>query len=179
MIKIEITDIGLDIIKDKNRVSTITFPPSYLVWAFSKNITKTKPLIIPKEENEIFYSNLEWFMNQSYIFKGVNSKYNKKTDNEFVWLSDSMFMSGTDETPRLSIRKIEDSFIINYSNPLLERNNISHGAVIAFAPAGHGQYAKNIETGNSLQDDFIMVYRSTLENRKIIEDKNVQKKLDR
>ena len=90
-----------------------------------------------------------------------------------------MFMSGTDETPRLSIRKIEDSFIINYSNPLLERNKISHGAVIAFAPAGHGQYAKNIETGNSLQDDFIMVYRSTLENRKIIEDKNVQKKLDR
>ena len=173
---IKSTDIGLDIIKDnRERVSTISCPPSYLVWAFSKDITEKEPLIISKEENEVFYSNLEWFMNQSYIFAGDNSKYNKKTDNELVWLSDSMPLFGLDETPRLNIKKSEDSFVISYNNPYYEKNNINRGIIIAFAPLGNGQYAKNIETKANLQDDFIMMYKSTLENKKIVEEKAFQK----
>ena len=177
MTKIERTDIGIDILEDENKVSTIIYPPSYLVWGFSKDITEKEPLIILKEENEVFYSNLEWFMNQTYIFDGDHSKYNKKTDNEFIWLSDSMSMFGPEETPRLSIKKVEDSFIINYSNPYYEKNNISRGALIAFAPLGNGKYAKNIETKANLQDDFVMMYKATLENKKITKDKNVQKQL--
>ena len=176
MIEVKTNDIGIDIIKDnRERVSTMTCPPSYLVWAFSQEIDKSNPLIILKEENEVFYSNLEWFMNQSYIFDTNNSKYNKKTADEFIWLSDSMVMFGPDETPRLSIKKVEDSFIINYSNPYYEKNNIVRGAIIAFASLGTGQYAKNIKTKTNLQDDLIKMYKSTLENKKIIEEKAFQK----
>lgn len=172
MITLKFNDIGIDMIKDnRERVSTMSCPPSYLVWAFSKDITEEEPLIISREENEVFYSNLEWFMNQSYVFEGDNSKYNKKTDDEFVWLSDSMDLFGLDETPRLSIKKMGDNFIISYNNPYFEKNNISRGVVIAFSPLGNGQYAKNIETKTNLQDDFIMMYKATLENKKINKEK--------
>lgn len=49
---------------------------------------------------------------------------------------------------------------------IIDRKNKSH--VIGFSPLGNGRYVKNIETGLTLQDDFVQqVYQKLLKNEKV------------
>ena len=51
---------------------------------------------------------------------------------------------------------------------IIDRGTKSH--VIGFSPLGNGKYTKNIESGLTLQDDFvIMVYQKLLKREKIKE----------
>ena len=51
---------------------------------------------------------------------------------------------------------------------IIDRKNKSH--VIVFSPIGNGKYTKNIESGSTLQDDFvIMVYQELLKKENVKE----------
>ena len=150
-------------------ISKLYFIPSYFIWEFSSDISKNNPIILSKDDNEFFYKNLEWLMKQEYLFP---HKYSIKLQNKLIWLSEHCFdledEYERDITSRLIIEKMENFFVIYFSKPFIEKNNLpNNGASISFAPAGNGYLTKNIITGTSLQDDIINLFYHTLNNKKI------------
>jgi len=154
----------IEIKKEKKIISMLHFVPSYFVWEFLCDDSFNNFIII-KPEDGVFYDNIAWLMEQNYTF---SHPYSSKTDNMLIWLSEHCF-NIEDEfqrsiTPRLIIERVNDNFAIYYSIPKAEYNR---NAIISFAPAGNGFYAKNNKTNLNLQDDMIQVFFNTLESKKI------------
>ena len=163
---------------DELIISKLYFIPSYFIWEFSSNVSVNNPVILTKEDNDAFYSNLNWLMNQSYSFP---HNYSFKSDDKLIWFSEHCFNIEDEmecnQTPRLIIERADDSFIIYYSIPFIEQNNLpNRGASISFAPAGNGYLSRNLKTGYTLQDDLINVFYNTLNNHKIVSNKMLIKK---
>ena len=159
-------------------VSKLYFVPSYFVWTFSYQITKENPIVLSKEDDNIFYENLEWLMHESYSFP---HNYSHKTPDKLIWLSEHCFNLQDeyelDITPRLIIEKKEDKFHIYFERPFTKKYNIpNNSASISFAPAGNGFLSKNNSTGTTFQDDLITVFYYTLNNQKINNNKIKKKK---
>lgn len=134
-------------------------------------ISTDDKIVITKELDPYFYEYLSKFMENRYLF---DNDINKKTDTQLVWLSDQ---SGDLSNPnvtnlinRLVIEKDDDKFLISYHNPFFQLMGIKKAShFIAFSPGGNGNYSKNIETGQTLQTEFALMFRNILIKKKIEE----------
>lgn len=133
---------------------------------------ETSEKIIINEDDEL-YSLLEDFMSQKYQF-GNEYLQSSKTDNKLIWYSDCYYNPDDEYSVAnvscLNIEKVDNHYEIWATKELdkmLNRKTKCYG--ICFSPCGNGQYTKNIETGLTLQDDFvIMVYAKLRTKNKLL-----------
>lgn len=119
----------------------------------------TTPIVLSESNDEFLYSYLQEIMDSKYDF---SNKFSRKKDNEIIWFSDQYCdLENENEITkinRLIIRKEENKFILSVYNPFFEKNRIRRSySLIALSPAGNGSYNRNIMTGTSFQDDFIVL----------------------
>ena len=147
----------------------IDYPTDECIWYFSDSneITVTDYM-------ELFEL-IKQLMLQQYIFNDDEVLKSYKNNNKLVWYSDC-FYNPDDEWSRnsvsyLTIEYIDGIFKIKCTKPIdemINRKDKSH--VIGFSPLGNGKYAKNIESGLTLQDDFVInVYQELLKKKKVKE----------
>ena len=139
------------------------------IWYFNNSdvITITKDMDL--------FELLKNIISQQYDFNNNEVLKSYKKNNKLVWYSDCYY-NPDDEWSRnsvsyLTIEYLDDIFTLKCTKPLdqiIERKNRSH--VIAFSPLGNGKYTRNIESGLTLQDDFVtMVYQKLLGKEKVKE----------
>lgn len=147
----------------------IDYPNDECIWYFSDSneitITGDMELFVP----------IKQLMSQQYIFNDMETLKNYKDNNKLVWYSDCYY-NPDDEWNRnsvsyLFIEYIDDIFKIKCIKPLdemINRNDKSH--VIVFTPLSNGKYTKNIKTGLTFQDEFVInVYQKLLQKEKVRE----------
>ena len=150
-------------------VMYIDYPTDECIWYFNNSelITITKDMDL--------FELLKNIISQQYKFDEDEILKSYKSDNKLIWYSDCYF-NPDDEWSRnsvsyLTIEYIDGVFKLKCTKPLdnmIDRKRKSH--VIAFSPLGNGKYTKNIESGLTLQDDFvIMVYQKLLKREKVKE----------
>ena len=99
-----------------------------------------------------------------------------KDNDQLIWFSDQYCnLEDPNETKRINrlvIKREKDSFVITCVNPFMKENGIKNEtAFVMFSPAGNGLYSRNKESGLTLQDDVVMMWRKTLESNFIAEKK--------
>jgi len=150
-------------------VMYIDYPTDECIWYFNNSelITITKDMDL--------FELLKNIISQQYKFNEDEILKSYKSDDKLIWYSDCYF-NPDDEWSRnsvsyLTIEYIDGVFKLKCTKPLdnmIDRAESSH--VIAFSPLGNGEYTKNIESGLTLQDDFvIMVYQELLKKEKVKE----------
>ena len=150
-------------------VMYIDYTTDECIWYFNNSelITITKDMYL--------FELLKNIISQQYKFNEDEILKSYKSDNKLIWYSDCYF-NPDDEWSRnsvsyLTIEYIDGVFKLKCTKPLdnmIDRKEKSH--VIAFSPLGNGKYTKNIESGLTLQDDFvIMVYQKLLKREKVKE----------
>lgn len=150
-------------------VMYIDYPTDECIWYFNNSelITITKDMDL--------FELLKNIISQQYKFNENEILKSYKSDNKLIWYSDCYF-NPDDEWSRnsvsyLTIEYIDGVFKLKCTKPLdnmIDRKEKSH--VIAFSSLGNGKYTKNIESGLTLQDDFvIMVYQKLLKREKVKE----------
>ena len=156
--------------KDTNDiVMYVDYPTDECIWYFrdSNELTITSDM-------ELFEP-IKQLISQQYIFNDDEVLKSYKNNNKLVWYSDC-FYNPDDEWSRnsvsyLTIEYIDGIFKIKCTKPIdemINRKDKSH--VIGFSPLGNGKYAKNIESGLTLQDDFVIsVYQELLKKKKVKE----------
>lgn len=136
------------------------------IWYFDTE----KVIVNPGDD---LYEGIDLLMSQSYVF-GNEVLKTSKTKDKLVWFSDCYYDPddswSVDSVSCLTIEKKDDSYEISCNKKLDEViNRANKTYCIAFSPAGNGKFSRNIESGLSLQDDFvIMVYRPLLEKSKVL-----------
>ena len=147
----------------------IDYPIDECIWYFSDSNE-----IIITDDMELFEP-IKQLMIQQYIFNDDEVLKSYKNNNKLVWYSDCYY-NPDDEWSRngvsyITIEYLDETFTLKCTKPLdnmIDRSERSH--VIAFSPLGNGKYTKNIESGLTLQDDFvIMVYQELLKREKVKE----------
>lgn len=157
--------INNNIIELLNDNEEVILEQNFLADEFIWTIRTSKPIILTRDGNETFYDGLNEIMDNNYIFQlDIPSK---KLRNRLVWLSDQYCdledKKSLKRINRLMIDRIEDKIIISVYNPLLEELEIKKDVnVIAFSPLCNGYFSRNINTGTTLQDDFVMLYQKLL-----------------
>ena len=152
-----------------NEIMYIDYPTDECIWYFGSSdvITITKDMYL--------FELLKSIMSQQYKFNEDEILKSCKSNNKLIWYSDCYY-NPDDEWSRnrvsyLTIEYIDGDFKLKCTKPLdnmIDRKEKSH--VIAFSPLGNGKYTKNIESGLTLQDDFlIMVYQELLKREKVKE----------
>ena len=150
-------------------VMDIDYSTDECIWYF-----KDSNEIIITDDMEIFEP-LKQLMSQQYIFNEDEILKSYKNHNKLVWYSDCYY-NPDDEWNRnsvsyLIIEYIDDIFKIKCIKPLdemINRKDKSH--VIVFTPLGNGKYTKNIKTGLTFQDEFVInVYQKLLQKEKVRE----------
>ena len=147
----------------------IDYPIDECIWYFSDSneITITNDMKL--------FESIKELMLQQYVFNEDEILKSYKANNKLVWYSDCYY-NLDDEWSRnsvsyLTIEYLDGGFKLKCTKPLdnmIDRAESSH--VIAFSPLGNGKYTKNIESGLTLQDDFvIMVYQELLKRDKVKE----------
>lgn len=150
-----------------NEIMYIDYPTDECIWYFNNSevITITKDM-------ELFEL-LKALMSQQYEIDKNEILHSYKNNNKLVWYSDCYY-NPDDEWSRnsvsyLTIEYVNGVYKMKCTKPLdeiIDRKNKSH--VIVFSPLGNGRYAKNIETGMTLQDDFVQqVYQKLIKNEKV------------
>ena len=171
----------MKIVKDKKIIKVIDnnklklamyFVPSFFICEFP---TFDKA-VVRREDDEVFYSNLEWLMSQSYSFP---HEFGMKNENKLVWFSENCYNIENEfevsNTPRMIIERGEEEFFIYCKRPFWEKNNIIRESLVSFSPAGNGYYCINDSTGSTLQNDMVNVFNSSLNNRIIENDKQLKR----
>jgi hypothetical protein len=152
--------------KNDHEIMYIDYSTDECVWYFHSD----EPIIIT-EETELFKL-LSQFMEQKYLFYNTDFK-NYKDENKLIWYSDCYY-NPDDEWSKNSVSYLNIEFNKNhfkiYSikplDKMINRPNKSH--CIAFSPLGNGRMNKNIETGLTLQDDFVIIIYENLKCPKIL-----------
>jgi len=134
------------------------------VWFFNSSD------VIKITQDMELYSLLEEFMKQEYVFSDtVLKKYKDK--ERLIWYSDCYYDPddewSVDSVSCLNIQQEGNSYNIWCSRALDKKiNNTSNSYCIGFSPAGNGQHSKNLNTGFTLQDDFITyIYNQFLKTK--------------
>lgn len=150
-------------------VMYIDYPTDECIWYFNNSelITITKDMDL--------FELLKNIISQQYKFNEDEILKSYKSDNKLIWYSDCYFNPdyewSRNSVSYLTIEYIDGVFKLKCTKPLdnmIDRKEKSH--VIAFSPLGNGKYTKNIESGLTLQDDFvIMVYQKLLKREKVKE----------
>lgn len=154
--------------EEKNeKVMYIDYSTDECAWYFhdSSEITITKDM-------ELFEL-LKALMSQQYEIDKNEILYSYKNNNKMIWYSDCYYNPDDEwsinSVSYLTIEYVNGVYKMKCTKPLdeiIDRKNKSH--VIVFSPLGNGRYAKNIETGLTLQDDFVQqVYQKLLKNEKV------------
>lgn len=152
---------------DNNEIMYLDHSYDECIWYFD-----TDRSIVVKPGDEL-YSGIDLFMKQSYVF-GDEVLKSYKTKDKLVWFSDCYYNPddswSIDSVSCLTIERKEDSYVLSCSKKLDEViNRANKSYCIAFSPAGNGKFSRNIETGLTLQDDFVlMIYRPLFEKNKIL-----------
>ncbi len=150
-------------------VMYIDYPIDECIWCFSNS----DEIYLSKSEE--LFELIKELMSQQYIFNDNAVLKSYKDNNKLVWYSDCYY-NPDDEWSRNSVSYLtiiyEDNAIrlkcTKLLDEMIERKDKSH--VIAFSPSGNGKFAKNINTGMTLQDDFVInVYQELLKKEKIKE----------
>ena len=150
-----------------NEIMYIDYPTDECIWYFSSSdvVTITKDMDL--------FELLKKLMSQQYEFDNNEVLKRYKDDNVLVWYSDCYYNPDDEwsinSVSYLTIEYVDGVFKLKCTKPLdeiIDRKNKSH--VIGFSPLGNGRYVKNIETGLTLQDDFVQqVYQKLLKNEKV------------
>ena len=153
--------------EDDKEIMYIDYSTDECVWYFNNSDE-----IVITQEMDLFEP-LKKFISQNYVFSDNEILQSRKYDNKLVWYSDCYY-NPTDEWSRNSVSYLT----IDYENDiiklkctklmdkLIDRKNKSH--LIVFSPLGNGQFARNIRSGLTLQDEFVlMVYQELLKKEKI------------
>lgn len=126
--------------------------------------------IIEIDENEELYELLNRLFAQNYDF-GENFLNDRKSNNELVWHSDCYY-NPNDDLSLNSISCLYITFDSKKYNIWCERpidkilGKTKSNYCICFSTMGNGRYSRNIETGLSLQDDFVLYVYYKLKNSK-------------
>ena len=157
--------------KEQGRLSFVDeeSPIMELTWFFDEFIwiiNTNQKIVVTKEVDEVFYNNLNEFMNNHYKFY-IDNKLSYKENNKLQWLSDQCVdIEDEDETNRINrliIERVVDSFVIHVENPYLERMGVSKRSyTIAFSPGGNGYMVINQSTHSNLQDDVVNLYSKSI-----------------
>ena len=163
----EVTDTKISFYDDSNNeIMYIDYSIDECIWYFKNN------RIIIKDTDELFEPLKAIFLNQ-YEFNDNEILKSYKNSNELVWYSDCYY-NPDDEWSRNSVSYLKillsnNEFQLQCIKPLdniVDRKDKSH--IICFSPLGNGKYARNIETGLTLQDDFVInVYQKLLRKDKV------------
>ena len=164
------------VIKDKeiyfyddnnNLIMCLDYRIDDFVWYFNTN-----EVIKINEDMEI-YSLIDEFMNEEYIFSDELLK-SYKDKNKLIWYSDCYYNPDDEwsiaSVSCINIVKKDSCFIIKCTKKLdeiIDRPHKTYG--ICFSPAGNGKYSKNLNTGLTLQDDFVTcIYQPLLNKNKVL-----------
>lgn len=133
------------------------------VWFFNTNdVIKISP------DMEL-YVLLDEFMKQEYTFSNDILK-NYKDRNRLTWYSDCYYNPDDEwsiaEVSCLYIERKEDDFNIWCAKKLDDIfNRTDKTYAICFSPCGNGKHSRNLKTGLTLQDDFIvLIYQQLIKN---------------
>ena len=141
------------------------------IWGFY-----TENIITISHDMEL-YDLIHNFMSQYYEFD-VAILQNYKDKDKLTWYSDCYY-NPSDEWSIASISCLNIERNVNgfkiwctkELDKIIKRPNKSYG--ICFSPAGNGVYSKNIDTGSTLQDDFVMyIYQPLLFKNKVLKIKS-------
>lgn len=155
---------------DENQeIMYIDFSTDECIWYFFAN-----GIIEITSEMEL-YDLLNNLMNNSYEFsnKGLpNYVSNYKDNDKLIWYSDCYYNPDDDLSVAsiscLNIERKEKVFKIyclKKIDEIIDRKNKTYA--ICFSPLGNGQYSKNLKTGLTFQDDFIIsIYEPLLQKNK-------------
>ena len=150
-------------------VMYIDYPTDECIWYFidGREITLT-------EDMELFEPIKELMSQQYTIYdNGVLKSYKDK--DKLVWFSDCYY-DPDDKWSRNSVSFVtivydENVIRLNCIKPLdkmIKRKDKSH--VIVFSPLGNGKSTQNVNSGMTLQDDFVIkVYQQLLKKEKVKE----------
>ncbi len=149
-----------------NEIMYIDYPTDECIWYFynSEVITITKDMDL--------FELLRNILLQQYDFNNNEVLKSYKKNNKLVWYSDCYY-NPDDKWSRNNVSYLtiilKDSVIklkcIKPLDEIIERQTKSH--VIVFSPLGNGKFAKNVTTGMTLQDDFVVdVYQKLLKKEK-------------
>lgn len=152
---------------ENREIMYIDYSTDECIWYFYSNdiITITKDME--------FYNILNNFMNQDYLFSDELLP-NYKDNNKLIWHSDCYYNPddkwSVSSVSCLNIERNNNEFKIWCTKKLdeiIDRPHKSYG--ICFSPLGNGKYSKNLNTGLTLQDDFlILVYQPLLNKTKVL-----------
>jgi hypothetical protein len=150
-----------------NEMMYINYSTDECIWYFQSesiiNITKDMEL----------YNLLNNFMNNNYAFSD-DVLQNYQDENNLIWYSDCYY-NPDDEWSMASVSCLhivrkDACFEIRCTKKLdeiIDRSHKTHG--ICFSPLGNGKYSQNLQTGLTLQDDFITcIYQPLLNINKVL-----------
>ena len=150
---------------ENNEIMYIDYLSDECIWHFSTN-----EVIITKDME--LYDLLINIMSGQYVFNLDEILQCTKQDNKMVWYSDCYY-NPDDEWSRnsvscLIIELYSDNLKLKCIRPLDEvLDKMNEDYTICFSPLGNGRYTRNIKTGLTLQDDFVlMIYQSLLNKEK-------------
>ena len=154
---------------NNNEIMYIDYPTDECFWFFynSEVITITKDM-------ELFEL-LKGIMSEQYIFNEEETLKCSKSNNKLIWYSDCYYDPDNEWSRNivsyLTIEYLDEVFTLKCTKPLdkiIDRKNKTH--LIAFSPLRNGKYAKNIKSGLTLQDEFVLnVYKKLLTKEKVRE----------
>ena len=152
-----------------NEIMFIDYPADECIWYFNNS-----EVITITEDMELFEL-LKALMSQQYEFDKNEILHSYKNNNKLVWYSDCYYNPDDEwsinSVSYLTIEFIDGIYKLKCTKPLdeiIDRKNKSH--VIGFSPAGNGKHTRNIKTGLTLQDDFVInVYHELMRKEKVRE----------
>lgn len=137
------------------------------MWYFYSNN------IINITQDMELYNMLDNFMQQNYVFSDdVLPSY--KDNNKLIWYSDCHYNPDDEwsviSVSCLNIERKDGSFNIWCTKRLDEKINTPNKSYgICFSPCGNGRYSRNVNTGATLQDDFVvLIYQPLLSKRNVL-----------
>ena len=150
-----------------NETMYIDYSSDECVWYFNSSEVATIT------EDSALFEPIKNIMLQQYEFDNNEVLHSYKDDNKLVWYSDCYYNPDDEwsinSVSCLAIEFIDGVYKLKCTKPLdeiIDRKNKTHG--ICFSPGGNGRYAKNIKTGKTLQDEFVInVYQKLLEKEKV------------
>ena len=152
---------------ENNEIMYIDHSTDECIWYFHSDN------IINVTADMELYNLLYIFMNNYYDF-GDDILQNYKDSNKLIWHSDCYYNPDDKwsiaSVSCLNIERNSFGFKIWCTKKLdemLDRPHKTYG--ICFSPAGNGKYSKNLNTGLTLQDDFVTcIYQPLLNKSKVL-----------
>ena len=138
------------------------------VWCFN-----TDKIIKITKDMELYWL-LDSFMNEDYIFGDDEILKCYKDKNKLVWYSDCYYDPDNEMSismvSKLNVERKDGYFNIWCTKELdkiINRNTKTY--VVSFSPSFNGRYTRNINSGLTLQDDFvILIYLKLLSKNKVL-----------